>query len=318
MKSLNQLTPPQGQQSSKVIPLLAPVAHAGPKNLDLSHLFRMTPIMTVLARVQDWKYAWPGTITCTLVLSIGSVQIATDRDHLPTEIEEGDWVVAKLMWARGVGSAGSTTARLLSATQVRLQKSDPRTSWWPTAVCERKAHLHRLRHLLSRLEPALQAIFMAVLAKKEVQHRFFNRIAALDHHLYPGGLFDQSVQAGEAVFRQKCLDPRRRQIAVLAALLYDIGKVSEDSILTDGPRLRLGMQAHALTTGHLHHALHHVDRHDPALVATFLDLLKGCSWTERLSPPAVPRNLKQHLHQALRQSWVVKPPRDVNPPGAAA
>jgi hypothetical protein len=300
-----------------VKPVVAQPVPSTPATLDLRSLFLYTPVITVLGRVQDWAMTWPGNITCTLLLSIGAVRIATNRDYLPTEIQDGSWVVAKLMLARG--SSCSSTC-LFSAVEIRLQKGDPTTSWWPTADCERQAHMRRLRQLLSRLEPGLQAIFMAVMANAKVQHKFVKCMAALDHHSYPGGLFDQSVEAAELVYSRKYLGRRERGIAAMACLLYDIGKISDAQILLDRPRLGLGMQPHAQTAGHLRHPLNQVSCTDPDLVASLRSLLARCRWIEWLSPPGLPLNLKQHAHLALQKSWKLAKPghHDSSNSGASA
>jgi hypothetical protein len=274
-----------------------------PSNL-LSIIARHIPVATMLGRVQDWTFVWPGNIKCTLVLSIGEVSIATNRDYLPIEVQNGDWVHAKLLFDRGTGSS----ARLLKAVLVRRQSADPTTCWLPSAEHDRYSHMLRLRQLLSKLEPAVQAIFILAMASQQVERKFYRRIAALDHHVYPGSLLDQSVLAAELMYACHHVGPRDRDIAALVCLLYDVGKVSDDQIRPDRPRLALGMQPHPLTVAHLSPALNQIASFDPQLIATARDLLVPCSWVEWLRPPGIQPKLKHSCHDALQKSWHHKPP----------
>lgn len=268
--------------------------------IDPLALFRNASVITVLGRVENWTLEWAGRIRCSLRLSIGELPLTGNRDTLPLEINNGSWVRARVLLRRG--SPGSAT-RLLSVTTVRPKKSDPTASWLPTSQYHRHAHMHRLRLLLSQLEPGLQAIFMAVMVDAKVQLGFLNCIAAGDHHTYPGGLFDQSIEAAELAYQQEHLGPRDRGIAALACLLFDLGKVSDDQFRPDRSRCGLGLEPHVNTMRHIARTLDSVARFEPDLVASLRMLLKKCDWTEWLSAPGIALTLKQCVHQVLQDSW---------------
>lgn len=273
--------------------------HSDAYTLDPSALFRQTSVITVIGRVEDWRLEWAGRIRCTLCLSIGDVPLAANRDTLPLEIQNGSWVRARLLLRPG--SPGNATC-LLGVTLVRPEQSAP-TSWTPTVLFHRLEHMRRLRVLLSQLEPGLQAIFMAVMVNAQMQHGFFYRVAATDHHSYPGGLFDHSIEAAEWAYRQEHLGPRDRGIAALACLLFDLGKVSDDQIRPDRPRCGSTLEPHANTARHLACVLDRVPRIEPELVESLHALLAR---TDSKASPSWPSNteaLRQCVHQALQASW---------------
>lgn len=262
-------------------------------------LFRHTSVITVIGRIEDWTLEWAGRIRCTLCLSIGDMPLTANRDTLPLEIENGCWVRARVLLRRG--SSGSPM-RLLGVTVVQLEQIAP-TSWTPTVLFHRYEHMRRLRLLLSKLEPGLQAIFMAVMVNAQVQHRFFFRMAASDHHTYPGGLFDHSIEAAEMVHRQKHLSRRERGLAALACLLFDLGKVSDEEYRADRHRCTSRLEPHANTARHIGRALDSVERFEPDLVESLRMLLVKNDSTEWPSQPGLTPTPKQCVHQALQQSW---------------
>lgn len=273
--------------------------HSDPFTIDPSALFRHTAVITVIGRVEDWSLEWAGRIRCTLCLSIGDVQLTANRDSLPLDIQNGSWVRARLLL--GPGSPGNAT-RLLGVTVVRPEQSAP-TSWTPTVLFHRYDHMRRLRVLISQLEPGLQAIFMAVMVNAQMQHGFFYRIAATDHHTYPGGLFDHSIEAAELAYQQEHLGPRERGLSALTCLLFDLGKVSDDQIRTDRPRCGSTLEPHADTARHLADVLDSVARREPELVESLHALLARTDSKASPSWPSATEALRQCVHQALQASW---------------
>ena len=267
-------------------------------------LFPDTSVITVLGRVEDWTLEWAGRIRCTLCLSIGDLPLVANRDTMPLEIQNGSWVRARLMLRPS--SHGSAT-RLLSVTVVRPEQPVP-TSWTPTVACHRNDHMRRLRLLLSQLEPGLQSIFMAVMVNTLVQHGFLFRIAASDHHTYPGGLFDHSIEAAELAYQQEGFSDRERGLAALTCLLFDLGKVFDEQIRADRPRRLSGLEPHANTARCLAGALDSVARFEPELVVSLHRLFATCDWTEWIAAPGVPTTLKQSVHHALQESWQLEKP----------
>ena len=272
--------------------------------IKLATLFQHVSVITVFGCIEEWQLAWAGRISCSLRLSIGSIPLVTNRGKLPLEIQNGSWVIARLMLPRGIPEPGVGALLLEAAVQVKLKKNDPTTAWVPSVECVRSAHVQRLRKLLTRLEPGLQALFMAVMAEARVQRGFYTRIAATDHHTYPGGLFDQSIEAAEKVYKAlPHLDVRERGAAALACLLFDIGKISDVHYGVDRYRDCLGMEPHPLTSRHMRLALDRVASFDPAIVTTMRAVLAKCDWTEWVGAPGIPRTLKQHVHRSLLASW---------------
>lgn len=274
-----------------------PAASPSAFTVDTAVLFSGIAVITLLGRIEDWRLHWAGRISCTLCLPFGDVPLTANRDTLPLEIQVGSWVRARLLLRH------SAPPLLLSATDVKMNRWDPTTAWLPTVPYHRAAHMRRLRVLLSRFEPSLQAIFMVVMANTQVQRRFFWRIAASDHHIYPGGLFDQSVKAAELAYQQTQLSQRARGLAALACLLFDLGKVSDDQFRPDRIRFSVGLAPHPDTDRHIRRALDAVSRFEPDLVESLRTLFDPCDWTEWLSPPGITPTLKQSVHQALQTSW---------------
>jgi hypothetical protein len=299
--------------SSKTKSRRAP--HVNAFTSDPRILFRHSSVIVVVGRIENWTLAWAGRIRCTLCLSIGELVLNANRDSMSLEIRNGHWVRAKLMLRRsGADSGGSgefgkgegIATSVLSMAKVSPELDAP-TSWVPTGLFHRVSHMRRLRRLLSKLEPGLQTIFMIVMFNAQVQHRFFFQIAALDHHAYPGGLFDSSVKAAELVYRQKSLGIKERGIAALVCLFFDLGKVTQDHFEPDWPRCRFGLTPYLGTALLLGRALDAVGRYEPELVACIRRLLDPSDWTEWLAPPGVAPTLKQHIHQAIQQAWHIDP-----------
>jgi hypothetical protein len=268
----------------------------------LTSLFRHSPIITVQAQVQDYTLAWAGRISCTLVLSTGHrISLHINRDKLPPEIGDGDWVHAKLLLGRGVNSDHT----LLQATPASVGRTDPTTAWLPFAAYLRNGHMHKLRALLSRMEPALQAVFMGVMSQMRVQQGFFSRIGAADHHGYPGGLFDYSVQAARTAWSQTPLSARERGIAALGCLLFDLGKVSDEWLRPDRDRLQRALHPHPMTVPIVTKTLVQMKRMDADLVKQVHALLDGVASGAGKGSPGIPPTLAQCVYAALVNTWAL-------------
>ena len=267
--------------------------------IDVIELFHGASTVTLLARVEDWTLRWAGRITCDLHLSIGVLPVIANRDTLPLDIRNGDWVRAKFLRRYGPPAE----LKLLRATQFYPDSSEP-TSWIPTAQYHRVAHMHRLLALLSQLEPGLQAVFMATMQDSRAQRGFFLRPAASDHHSYPGGLFDQSVEAAERVFNDAHASRRERDAATLAALLFDLGKVLDPCLSPDKPRLEASLEAHPRAPLSFERALATVSGAQPDLADALRDLMvaprrQGPAWSVRQAVQASWR-LEEHAADERR------------------
>lgn len=261
--------------------------------------------ITVVGRIEDLDYQWARRIHCTLCLSIGDVRLTATTDTLPLEIENGTWVLARLELK---ASESDNTASVWPSTRaLRVEALKPDlmapTSWTPTVRFHRMAHMRQLRRLLSKLEPGLQAIFMVALADEQNQHRFFYRIAAVDHHVYQGGLFDCSVEAAERVFQQDELSVRERGIAALTCLLFDFGKITDDVFRRDRLRCIGAMAPDPRTLELLAPALSAVQRFEPELVESVESLLIAADSNNKPLQTSATLKLQQAVHQALRQAW---------------
>lgn len=295
---------PTGPVASTAASHASPHAHGLP--LDPTMLFPRQSVITVIGRIEDWTLAWAGRIRCTLCLSIGDVALIANRDSLALHIQNGHWVRARLMLRRGRSDPSGISTLLLSADIIWPHQPNP-TAWTPTVPFHRFGHMRRLYRLLSQLEPGVQAIFMAVMADTRIQQGFFIRIAATDHHTYPGGLFDCSIEAAELVVQQEQLGTKERSLAALVCLLFDLGKVTDERYQADQRRCHLGLVPHPGTARLLEQALNAVARFEPDLYVSVQQLLGPCDWTEWLSPPGIAPTLKQHIHQAIQQAWHIDP-----------
>jgi hypothetical protein len=278
---------------------------SSPFVLDPRMLYRHQSTITVVGRIEDLDLQWARRIRGTICLSIGDVPLAANADTLPLELQNGTWVLAKLE-IRGSGSdmfgLAEPTTRVLRVEALQPDRLAP-TSWTPTVRFHRLAHMRRLRRLLSELEPGLQAIFMVALADEQNQHRFFYRVAALDHHIYQGGLFDCSVEAAELAFQQDQLSVRERGIAALVCLLFDFGKVTDDVFRADRLRCHGMVAPHPRTLELLEPALSAVQRFEPELVEAVENLLAPTDSKGSALQTGRTSKLQQVVHQALQQAW---------------
>lgn len=277
----------------------APATHASSDHkFDAASLIPKGLIFTVIGQVDDWKLGFAGRIRCTLRLSFGELQLSANRDTLPIDtIGGGDWVRAKLMHRHDEGVA----MHVIGA--VATVPTPDETSWIPVALYHRHAAMRELRRLLSTLEPAWQALFMAVMLDLQVQRRFFWRPAAADHDCYPGGLFDRSVAAATLASQVGYTDERDRGLATLAGLLFDIGKATDMRLLDDRTRCWPELQPHVTTAARLKSPLTRLAKSEPLLAADLSDLLAGdgSPRTVQLTPRLA--SLRKQVRDAVCESW---------------
>jgi hypothetical protein len=162
--------------------------------------------------------------------------------------------------------------------------------------------MRQLRSFLSTLEPALQGLFMSVMADTQVQRNFFWRPAAADHHCYPGGLFDQSIAAAKVAHQGQYEDEHERGLVTIASLLFDIGKVFDARLQHDRTRTWPRLQPHPLSAQRLDKPLTRLARQQPELAAELRGLF--ASGPIGAGPDAVRMaGLRTHVHTAIQQSW---------------
>ena len=265
-------------------------------NSDPITLFPLGSVITVVGPVKDWTLEWAGRIRCSLELSIGNLKLRANRDSLPLDIQDGTWVQAKLMRSH----SDVSTVHVLSA--VATNPAPGQTAWVPTSLYHRSVGMRELRSLLSTLEPALQGLFMTLMADAQVQRRFFWRPAAADHHCYPGRLFDQSVAAAKVAHQGQYADERERGLVTMASLLFDIGKVFDARLEYDRTRTWPRLQPHPLSERRLERPLTRIARQQPELAADLRELLANDPIGTG-SGAARMAGLRTHVHTAIQKSW---------------
>lgn len=271
--------------------------------LNFGRLHHKTPVVSLMAQVQNWTLAWAGRISCTLHTSVGDIIVHTNREKLPIEIQDGSWVHVKLLLARSSNSWHT----LLSATLVFPSEEDPKVAWLPVAAYANKSHMYRLRQLLSKFNPSVQAIFMGAMAAPTVQQGFFARVSARDHHEGLGGLFEHSIHAAEIAHANLNLSKQERDIAALTCLLFDLGKANDPCVRVDGNRIAAGLYPHPMTIRLLDPALKMVEGWNPELVAQVRFLLKDRTSLSSQTAAEVPTIPQQCITQAIVQSWQMDP-----------
>lgn len=273
---------------------------ANASGLHLAKLFHGSPIVSVLAQVDDITLAWGGRISCTLKLSIGNIVVHTNRDVLRSDISDGSWIRTRLMLAR---SPARNDILLSVVRMFPADTSAPTTSWLPVASHARNAHIQRLRALLAQLEPSMQAVFMGAMSHVRVQQEYLRRVSASDHHGYPGGLFDHSVEAAESAMARNHLNARERGIAALVCLLFDLGKTRDPFLRPDADRLLPALAAHSLSMSVLQRTLSVVERHDSELVAQIRMLMSGSVGADTTASGVNLKAVQQAVHASILQAW---------------
>ena len=259
-------------------------------------LFPKGVVFTVIGQIYQWQLGWAGRIECGLRLSIGNLALRANRDTLPMEIGNDSWVRVKLMHRHDEDSA----MHVLSA--VATVPAPGETSWVPVSLYHRSAGMRELRRLVSKLEPGLQGLFMSLMLDRQVQRHFFWRPAASEHHVFPGGLFDQSIDAAARAYAAAYSNELDRGHVTLASLLWDIGKVSDGKLREDHQRGWPELQPHAMTSRRLKRPLELLEQSHPALAQEFAALLAG---PEASIAPMTNRTaeLRRRVHRAVHESW---------------
>lgn len=258
--------------------------------IDIARLHPVDQNFSMIGRIKSRKLKWAGQFVCAVETSVGDMFVHGNRDVL-LNVEEGSWLVLRLH-----RHAGGVQVRAIEPGSPLLP-----TAWLPDTDCHRREHLQRLRHLLGQLTPAMQAFFIAALPDGTSHRRLFERVAAVDHHVYPGGLFDQSVEAAEHAFGCSQLSERNRGIAALAAMLFDIGKLADPKLGLDFSREGPGLAPHPLTRVRALRACDAVEPLDAELSATLRRLLTA------YDGPDGTEHLRFVVHRAVARSWSTEP-----------
>ena len=279
--------------------------------LGIGAVFTKGSVMTLLGLVTHLDEGWARRVRVRLHSSLGPLFVEAHLDQLPEDVLVGEWVRLRVMRRHG---EGETPLKLMRATRY-----DPpcKAAWLPSSLCHRTAHAERLRKLLRVLEPSLQMVFMLAVSDPQVQRRLFWRVGAADHHGYPGGVFDQSVEAAEVAWMGGDEDPHVHGLAAMAALLFDFGKVGDEALTPDRPR-SVGplerLAPHRLTTRRLERAIERVRQVD----STRMDELQAVLCAESPDVPLTPQLRRAALiaRQAVWQTWAERDgPMDIHKGG---
>lgn len=253
---------------------------------------------TVIGRIRTIEVGWARRIRLHVELAVGDVVLHGNQDSIPATFKAGDWVRVSFLRTYPDGHDGIC----LSVLTVVRAREDQATSWVPKALCHRDGTLRRLTSLLNGLAPALQGAFIVALSDAQVQRRFFWNVAALDHHCYPGGLLDQSVSAAELVAAQAMPEETCRSVAILSALVFDLGKAFQSQVSFDRPRTRRPLAPHSATEFRLRRAYEVLARLDPHAGELLLAVLKSNPGSAIGGPPEVAA-ITQLVRQAVTSSW---------------
>ena len=101
--------------------------------------------------------------------------------------------------------------------------------------------LHELKQLVDSIKSfALKQFLANVLVNNDIGRNYLQCSASLQHHHnYAGGLLEHSIDVANKVLNNNNFTQKERDIAIVAALLHDIGKTKTLSI--NGTRTALGM-----------------------------------------------------------------------------
>ena len=116
----------------------------------------------------------------------------------------------------------------------------------PQGYCAQPNLLKRFKNVVEQIHSRFITQFLAhVLADHVVSYRYLQCPASLrHHHHYSGGLLEHSIEVAEQLINQHSVNEKKftqkeRDIAIVAALLHDIGKTR--TLTSDGKRTALGM-----------------------------------------------------------------------------
>lgn len=266
-------------------------------------------VSTLIGRIGKHDFGFAGRIQCVVHLSFGDLALTTNRDVLPIEMGPGDWAQLRVMRSH------SGEARLIGAR--RIDPPAVEMGWLPTVRHHRFAMLLRLRSILGRLQPVAQATFVVAMSSPQLQSRFLMSLAAVDHHTYPGGLFDQAVKAAGRAFHASDLDERERDIATLTALFYDIGKTSGLPFDKDMDRACTDLAPHPRSRDVLTKATSRIARFDQALTDDLLAQFATASCMTAGRDRKRDARIRAVVRQSVVAAWLDEFPEDRRWPRAA-
>lgn len=255
------------------------------------HVLGSLPPPVLRGTLEDVVLGHDGGWRFNLNTSIGSFPVRLRWQELSFNVKSGYcWQMRLLLGLRDrTGAVTATNPRPF------FNQGREEAAWVPFHHCERESHMGRLRRLLLTLTPSLQTFFLVAMSSYHVQRHYFKRIGAADHHVYPGGLFDQAVEAAEIVAAQrKNITPLEQELAIVATLLLDIGKVHDPFMRFDARRRRLAVAAHPYTEKVLAPAFKAL-RHLDARLADRLWALFGFKVEEGTEAPGYRVLYLQHL-----------------------
>ncbi|MDA8412678.1 MAG: HD domain-containing protein [Desulfobacteraceae bacterium] len=102
----------------------------------------------------------------------------------------------------------------------------------PVDICPRRDLLVHLARAVDQISaPSLQRFVKRILNDDEIMSRFATVPASgRYHHNYPSGTLEHSLECVEVVQRMPGLNNSERDLAVVAALFHDIGKIRTNKI----------------------------------------------------------------------------------------
>ncbi len=111
----------------------------------------------------------------------------------------------------------------------------------PSYYSVSSAHLHDLKQLVDSIKSfALKQFLANVLINPDIGINYLQCPASLrHHHNYQGGLLAHSIDVANKMLSNNNFNQKERDIAIVAALLHDIGKTK--TLSTNGTRTALGM-----------------------------------------------------------------------------
>ena len=111
----------------------------------------------------------------------------------------------------------------------------------PHGYCAKPNLLLRFKHLVDQIQSSSLKLFLAqVLMDDLVSYRYLQCPASLrHHHNFSGGLLEHSIEVAECLLHENTFNKKEFDIAIVAALLHDIGKTK--TITINGTRTALGM-----------------------------------------------------------------------------
>ena len=135
----------------------------------------------------------------------------------------------------------------------------------PHGYCAKPNLLIRFKHLVDQIQSSSLKQFLAqVLIDDLVSYRYLQCPASLrHHHNFAGGLLEHSIEVAEYLLCENTFNKKEYDIAIVAALLHDIGKTK--TITTNGTRTAIGMMVDhdELTLEICGFALAQLDKREP-------------------------------------------------------